>query len=646
MVSKYGELKTMRALLEQAANLSKIDRKELTEQLSPMLAPSPANHARRGGRSRLSHDGLPLQLRVCGESRERLELTIDPCWYIASSRERFEAAQRSLVGLARQCHGASEIEAALVRLNTRMSLVRGCCPEQADGGMLLIDYALRSKEIGFRIRLDHLDPITGWSLLQGWLQNVSPHAFKLARVVEELRATGFEIDRIGHRYRQAHGLVAIVQASRSRRAGSRQPHLDGLDMSAHTQLLSSVSSLQLYEDYKEHLALEIAPERGQLVGSRHELEPRDGANRWFNRFEEASPFPDTETFELQERQDSTHADVQRIGMEEDPSTRDIRTMLTFKPKGLSSPKKQSRREKRALIEERIRLAIHALIEKQGAEGCWIDYRLPFGYADCFSTAFIGLTMTRAVSFEPYAQEVAQRAAGWLATKRTREGGWGFGSHAGPDTRTSALTLRLFDEVGYARDPEDNAWLISMWDRRGGFISSRGPRHWSDVHPCVTALAWPALDEATKEKLEQGLHEYLAKFACADGKWHAYWWRTHHFSTYHHLYMLAEMEWLEEFPIEREATHLSANATTFEIAWALGAATLGGSSNERIDALLEELLERQQVDGSWLGSEDLRMTDPCCESPWEAPSGELYSDQHGCMTTASALWVLLDLVTQY
>ncbi len=645
MVSKYGELKTMRALLELAANFSKLDRQELTDQLSSMLAPTPASQTQCGGRSRLSHDGLPLQLRICGKSRDRLELTIDPCWFIASSRERFEAAQRELVGLAKQCQGSSDIEAALVRLNTRMTLVRGCCPDQVDG-MLLIDYALRSKEVGFRIRLDHLDPITGWSLLQGWLQDTSTHAFKLTNIVDELRATGFDIDRIGHRQRQGRGLVAIVQASRSRRAGTRQPHLAGFDVNAHVQLLSLVSSLQLSEDSREPLALEIAPESGQIIGSRHELEPRDGAERWFTRIEEASPFPDTEIFELQERQDSTHADVQRIGMEEDPSTREVRTMLTLKPKGLPSPRKKSCRERRALLEERIRLAIHALIERQTMDGAWIDYRLPFGHADCFATAFIGLTLTRALSFEPYAQEVAQRAAGWLATKRTHEGGWGVGSHAGPDTRTSALALRLFDEVGHTRDPEDDEWLASMWDRRGGFISSHGPRHWSDVHPCVTALAWPALDATSQEKLEQGIHEYLAKFACADGKWPAYWWRTHHFSTYHHLHMLAEMEWLEEFPVEREATHLSAQATTFEVAWALGVATLGGASTERIDTLLDDLLERQQVDGSWLGSEDLRMTDPCCESPWETPSGELYSDQHGCVTTASALWVLLDLVTQY
>ena len=646
MISKYNEQKTMRAMLDFAATTAKIERLDLIELLSPMLEqPSIPKHT-HGGRSHLSKDGHPLQLRLCGESPERLELTLDPYWYIASTRERLEEAQKALLGLARCSSSGAEIEASLRAITTRMTLVRGCLPEHVDGGTLLLDYVPKSKEVGFRVRLDHLDPISAWSLIKGWCQDTTPHTHKLERLIDELRASAFQIEYIGHKQDAEHGLVAIVNGTRTKRASVNQPHLAGLDASAHARLLATVNALGLYEDYREHLQLAIDPSSGRIVASRHELEPEDNVAHWIRRFEEAAPFSESALLGPQDEQDPEHTHVQRIGMEESHSQQQSHPMLTLKPEGLASPRKISRSERRAMLAERIHLAIDALLSRQTTEGHWLDYRLPFGYADCFVTAFVGLTMTRALSFEPHAQDAAQRAAGWLATKRTLDGGWGLGSHAGADTRTSALAIRLFEEIGHEIAPESHAWLLSMWDRRGGFIGSQGPRHWSDVHPCVTALAWPALDEETQEKFEPGLHEYLAKFARTDGTWHAYWWRTHHFSTYHHLYMLAEREWLEEFPIEREATHLGPDATNFEVAWALGVATLGGASDACIDTLLTELLERQQIDGSWLGSQDLRMTDPSCETPWAYPSGELYGDRSGCMTTASALWVLLDLVTQY
>ncbi|CAN0463475.1 unnamed protein product, partial [Laminaria digitata] len=80
-----------------------------------------------------------------------------------------------------------------------------------------------------------------------------------------------------------------------------------------------------------------------------------------------------------------------------------------------------------ILEERILMAIDALYARQHADGAWRDYALPFGSADCFTTAFVGLTLARSLSYSASAGRRAKRAASWLAGARTQQAGWGLGA---------------------------------------------------------------------------------------------------------------------------------------------------------------------------------------------------------------------------
>ncbi len=594
------------------------------------------------GHSRLNPDGLPVQLElIAGATGHDARLVLDPCWGCRTGDQSIQDGHGALGALAPHTT-AQTLISGYERLLRGLLLIPTFDLDAHEEGWVWLTCDPAQREVGFTLDLTLLDRIDAWCLVQDWLEDHLTGEAMASRWTRELNTAGYRLDRVGHTCIDGTSLATLRAVQRS--AGPTHiPALEGIQRDALELFLTDLNSLTSYYEHTTYLTLSIDPDTHTLARVQLEVEPTiEEGPQWWRRFEQTLATLDVPDFSVGPRLQRGELEVRGLALELTPSTTPA-AIVRLKPRGLPRASVERTEQTRRHLQDRVERAVHALLDRQHPEGHWQDWRLPFGWADAFATALIGLTLSRAQAYHPNAMDAAQRAAQWLDIMRAPGAGWGLSAHTGPDARPTALVLRLFEATGHAIERADRAILEGMWKKEGGFCTCDGPLHWSDVHPCVTAMAWPALSKDARAKRTDGIHEYLARFATEDGSWPAYWWRTHHVSTYHHLLMLSELELLEEFPLSPEATLPSPDPTSFELAWSMGSALLAGESDERVFSMLEALLRRQQVDGSWQGGEDLRLTDPGCATPWAYPRGPLYRDLHGTITTASALWVMLDVL---
>jgi Prenyltransferase and squalene oxidase repeat len=281
---------------------------------------------------------------------------------------------------------------------------------------------------------------------------------------------------------------------------------------------------------------------------------------------------------------------------------------------------------------------------QTADGSFQDYDLPVGAATEWVTGFAGLALacaSRAGAF-PAAREAACRAARWLRAARSYPAGWGYNGRTGADADTTGFALRLLRATGHDIADDDEQCLLGFWRPEGGFATYNVPDHWGDVHCCVTAAAFLALSSAHQRALLPALRAYLRRTRRPDGSWPAYWWRTHHYSTWHHLRLLRWLGIAPAYPPPRMPPP-DDDASAFELVYALGIAATHSGARATAGELLQRLLWQQRADGAWPGGFELRVTEPDCAEPWRAPRGRLYRDRCASVTTASALMVLSDLM---
>jgi hypothetical protein len=285
-----------------------------------------------------------------------------------------------------------------------------------------------------------------------------------------------------------------------------------------------------------------------------------------------------------------------------------------------------------------------LLGLQQPDGSWSDYALPVGAATQWVTAFTGWSLALwsrsagAPGIRARARAAATRAATWLTEHRAYPAGWGYNERTGVDADSTGLAIRLLRALDLPVSAADEARLLRQWRPTGGFATYDRPDHWGDVHPCVTAVAFPALASERQQELLPALLRYLGRAVRPDGTLPAYWWRSHLYSTYHYLRLMAALapgRCLPRPPLpSSDLEHL----TNLELAYAVGIQHLTEGLRPGA-APLQALLQRQQPDGGWSGGANLRVTDPECARPWDTPQGQLYVDLAGTITTASVLLVL-------
>jgi hypothetical protein len=281
---------------------------------------------------------------------------------------------------------------------------------------------------------------------------------------------------------------------------------------------------------------------------------------------------------------------------------------------------------------------------QAPDGSFQDYDLPVGAATEWVTGFAGLALaqvSRGGAF-PAARDAACRAARWLRDARGYSAGWGYNGRTGADADTTGFAIRLLRATGYEIAPADEQCLLGFWRPEGGFATYNAPDHWGDVHCCVTAAAFLALSTAYRTALLPALRAYLHSTRRPDGTWPAYWWRTAHYSTWHHLRLLRRLGMASAFP-EPSMSPPDDDASAFQVAYAFGIEAIRQESREAARRLLTRLLWQQRADGAWPGSFELRVTEPDCAEPWVAPRGQLYRDRCASVTTASTLMVFSEIM---
>jgi hypothetical protein len=282
-----------------------------------------------------------------------------------------------------------------------------------------------------------------------------------------------------------------------------------------------------------------------------------------------------------------------------------------------------------------------LLEHQFSDGHWEDFDLPVGRSDGWVTAFVGLALAT-VDCQRTNSSAAQAAA-WLCRQRPYPAGWGYNSITGPDSDSTGCSLLLLRTVGQSIRPEDENWLMDRWQPGGGFATYPASDGWGIAHPDVTPVAFRALSHRARHHLRSELIAYLLRSRLADGTWPAYWWRTRHYSTFLNSSLARDIGVIFPSPstlVSFEQSRMAYSA--FDTVYILANALLAFGISHPTSALAAELLDQQESDGNWAGSENLRVMRHDTSDPWNHPNGDLYADIENLITTASAVRILATL----
>lgn len=291
-----------------------------------------------------------------------------------------------------------------------------------------------------------------------------------------------------------------------------------------------------------------------------------------------------------------------------------------------------------------RAGVELLLRHQHADGHWEDYHLPVGRSDAWVTAYVALRLVASgAAREPLVDAAIGRAAAWLRRTRPYAAGWGFNGVTGPDADSTAHAVLLLRWRGGVRHGDirsdirsDIAWLLTCWRAAGGFATFDAADGWGAPHTCVTPLAFFALPVGEQRTRRAAVARYVLATRRVDGTWPAYWWRTCCYSTYWNLRLCRALGLDSPAVLDRVGADAGfAPRSLFDLSFIVAIAAL-----ERHPACLplaRTLIALQERDGGWAGSDDLRVTRH--DVPAGAEDGTCYRDEHGLITTASAIFAL-------
>lgn len=611
-------------------------------KLGNRLLAEPAAAVDRGGWSALHGDGTPVEVcLVSTVDGTDVRLVVDPAWRHAEPDRRLAASRRSL---------AEALEAGGARALAPIcdALVASWLPADVHSlrrwtrGAFWLGVGLTSPGVAIYVDAEPLGD-SGWDAAADWLGRALPtpeHArHDLDGLVAHTRLASVGVEGVGPgrlrvklytRLRRPVALETLGGLLRDPVFGAFLGHVVGarsMSLSGLVLGLGWDGADGRLRDVKLDLCGHCLPrpphEWSRLLG-----ELADGLGV---ALPPAGPA----------LADGT-AEVAFLGLGLDRAGRH-RLNVYLKPPGLGSAGLTA-----GHLRDRLARAVVHLADLQADEGYWSDYHLPVGPATQWPTAFVGLALAEAADIlegEPArrARAAAGGAAGWLLRRRTYPAGWGYNEATGPDADSTAFAIRLLRALGHGVPEADVAWLLARWSGEGGLSTYPRDDCWGCPHPCVTATGYFALPQDERVRLRESLARGLARWTQPDGTWPAYWWRTHWYSTFHFGRLIRRLGVEARFGERPDLPALEADPPGFDLAWAAGVAAQRGAPGAA--GLLARLLDRQRFDGGWCGGWNLRVTDPACAEPWRVPRGELYLDFRGTITTAGAVAVLTEVLSE-
>lgn len=86
---------------------------------------------------------------------------------------------------------------------------------------------------------------------------------------------------------------------------------------------------------------------------------------------------------------------------------------------------------KATIERAMSSSLRYIVSHQSEDGSWIDWKLPVGESDAWTTAYIGYKLRLLPHYlQNEAQSSIDNACKWLLKHEYADGGWGYNENVG------------------------------------------------------------------------------------------------------------------------------------------------------------------------------------------------------------------------
>ena len=588
----------------------------------------------------LNNDGTPLQLSLTsGQKGIALRVISDPGAFYEKTEDRYTSSLKTLFRTIEACKAES-----LIPLTKKtISLLLPQNVEERNiykQGFVWIGANPNQPGLAFYLEMAPYSQQQGWQIVENWLEQLLPDATNSKMILKNLSnyckvaSAGLEGSTIENtrakiyfRLTKSINLADLgvsmlsseeMNAFLTLAMGAFEVELDGLVMSIGFNL--STGSL---EDCKVDLCghcLRHTPQEWQSI-----------VHQITNRFS----LPPLNTDVILQKGDFGFA---FIGM---GLTTDLKPRLNLYIKHETKTGAVDNVE----INSALKDAISYLQSIQDSDGSWEDYQLPVGASDQWITAYTGLALAQHGKRLNNSEAIqsAIKAANWLTENRTYTSGWGYNGRTGPDSDSTALVIALLDELDIEIASEDRLFLSDHWQKNSGIATYEGPEAWGLAHWDVTPWGFHGMLPDYQKLYKKEFITAMDDNFMPDGFWKSYWWRNPFYATWVTLEVLQRLGIPEP---KQPLINISPPVTIenpFDLSCYIGIEYLRNPTDTRIENHLRQLLRWQSKNGRWAGSENLRVTDNTCYSPWEKPSGNYYEDLKGTITTATAIQVLSKMV---
>jgi squalene cyclase len=306
----------------------------------------------------------------------------------------------------------------------------------------------------------------------------------------------------------------------------------------------------------------------------------------------------------------------------------------------------SKRKKR--VEQAIVASLTYIVAHQSEAGNWVDWRLPTGESDAWTTAYVGCKL-RALPdhLRIKASTWTGAASEWVLENEYSDGGWGYNEGVGSDADSTAYAILFLASEGKAVPARSYARLKGFQMADGGFstyVARSENDSWGFSHPDVTPIALLALlteHDPEDASVSRGI-EYALKQRTPGGWWNSFWWDSFLYSTQANLSLLNAVKAHWDATKTTECLLRTRTKNVFE-AGLLASSVLQipfESRETKACELTDQLIREQRRDGSWESRPILRLTKDNCFEPWNCEdAGILFSDPERLFTSSTVLEAL-------
>lgn len=302
-------------------------------------------------------------------------------------------------------------------------------------------------------------------------------------------------------------------------------------------------------------------------------------------------------------------------------------------------------EIRSVVERSIISSLEYILSHQSANGSWVDWSLPTGESDAWTTAFVGYKLALIPKgFKDIVIESTDIASEWMLGHSKSDEGWGFNDKIGSDADSTAHAILFLTSCGAAIPERSYGRLKEFQGRDGGFSTyspGEGFGSWTMSHPDVTPVALLALltkHGGIDSTICLGI-DYILRQRTPEGLWNSFWWDSPLYSIERNLAFLDAVSAYSDTARTLENLLQIRPRNAFERSLMISSILYADSRSPpiKIRELVRQLLVEQQPDGSWRSRSILRLTNNSCSEPWNCKDcGPLFSDPHNLFTSATVL----------